>query len=199
MTTLRGVIRSFSEDYVSGKQLLTLEISTDFRPYLDDLKDKDLSVELKQYRKKRSLDANSFLWATLGDIAAKLHLSPVEVYRELIPDVGGNYTIYPVKKNAVADYIDTWNGIGIGWICESLGDSKLKGYENLICYKGSSAYDSAQMSRLIDLALAEAKDLGIQPRLTAQERAAAIELWGEYEIRATKKQKMSRVRHDKGA
>jgi ABC-type transporter Mla MlaB component len=46
-------------------------------------------------------------------------------------------------------------------------------------YYGSSEYDSAQMSRLCDLAVEEAKVQGIQPRLTAAERQAAIELWGE--------------------
>ena len=199
MTTLRGKIASFTVDYATGKQIVTLEVSTDFRPYYDDLKEKDLSIELKQYKKKRSLDANAFLWATLGDIGAKLRIPPREVYRELIPDVGGNYTIYPVKKEAVAEYMEMWNGIGVGWICESLGDSKLKGYENLRCYRGSSSYDTVQMSRLIDLALAEAKDLGIQPRLTAQERAAALELWRNDEIRASKIEKMSGMRNNAGA
>ena len=199
MTSLRGKIASFTVDYSTGKQLITLEVSNDFRPYYDELKDKELSIEMKQYRKRRSLDANAFLWATIGDIAEKLRITPVEVYRELIPDVGGNYTIYPVKKDAVEQYMNMWNSIGMGWICENLGDSKIKGYDNLVCYTGSSAYDTAQMSRLIELALAEAKDLGIQPRLTAQERAAALELWREYEIRSSKKQKMSRVRDNAGA
>ena len=199
MTTVRSKIASFTVDYSTGKQLLTLELSTDFRPYYDELKDKELTVEMKRYQKKRSLDANAFLWATIDDIASVLRIPPREVYRELIPDVGGNHTTYPVKKEAVADYMEMWNGIGVGWICESLGDSKLKGYENLRCYRGSSSYDTVQMSRLIDLALAEAKNLGIQPRLTAQERAAALELWRKDEIRASKIEKMRRVRDHAGA
>lgn len=72
MTELRSRISTFTTDYASGKQMLTLELSTDFRPYVDELKEKDLTVCLKQYRKKRSLDANAFFWATVGDISAKL-------------------------------------------------------------------------------------------------------------------------------
>ena len=178
MNELKGKINGFTVDYKSGKQMLTIELDTDFRPYVDDLMGKDLTITLKQFRKKRSLDANAFLWATLGDISAKLRISPEEIYRELIRDVGDNYVIVPVKASEVERWVRNWEDKGIGWVCESMGASKIAGYENCICYYGSRTYDTAQMSRLIDLATEEAKAQGIQPRLTAAERQAAIEMWG---------------------
>lgn len=179
MTEFKARISGFTTDYKSGKQILMLELDTDFRPYVDELMGKDLSVALKQYRKKRSLDANAFFWATVGDISAKLRIPPGEIYRELVRDVGDNYVIVPVKSSEVERWQRCWSEKGLGWICESLGASKLPGYENQICYYGSSTYDTTQMSRLIELVVEEAKVQGIQPRLTAAERQAAIEMWGE--------------------
>ena len=179
MTELKSRISGFTTDYASGKQMLTLELSTDFRPYIDELKEKDLTVCLKRYRNKRSHDANAFFWATVGDISAKLQIPPIDIYREMIRDVGDNYVIVPVKLSEVDRWIRNWSDKGLGWVCESIGASKLPGYENCICYYGSSTYDTAQMARLIDLVVEEAKAQGIQPRLTAAERQAALELWGE--------------------
>ena len=179
MTELKSRISGFTTDYSTGKQMLTLELDTDFRPYVDELTSKDLTVTLKQYRKKRSLDANAFFWATVGDISAKLCIPPEEIYRELIRDVGDNCVIVPVKESEADRWRKNWESKGLGWICESMGRSKLSGYENQICYYGSSTYDTAQMARLIDLVVEEAKAQGIQPRLTAAERQAAIEMWGE--------------------
>lgn len=179
MTKLKSRISGFTTDYASGKQMLTLELDTDFRPYVDELMGKTLSVELKQYRKKRSHDANAFFWATVGDISAKLQITPDEIYRELIRDVGDNYDVVPIKASKVDRWIRNWSAKGLGWVCESMGASKFPGYENCICYYGSSTYDTAQMARLIDLVVKEAKAQGIQPRLTAAERQAALELWGE--------------------
>ena len=179
MVELKSRISGFTTDYKTGKQMLTLELNTDFRSYIDDLADKDLSVMIKQYRKKRSLDANAFFWATVGDISAKLNIPPEEIYREMIRDVGGNFYIVKVNISDVERVCSDWQKHGIGWICERLGTSDTEGFENVMLYYGSSEYDSSQMSRLCDLAVEEAKIQGIQPRLTAAERQAAIELWGE--------------------
>lgn len=178
MNELKGRINGFTVDYKSGKQLLTLELDTDFRPYVDDIMGKYLDITLKKHRKKRSLDANAFFWATVHDISAKLHIPPEDIYRELIRDVGDNYEIIPIKTEHAERWRENWRAKGEGWICEGMGYSKLAGYENQMCYFGSSTYNTEQMSRLIDLAVEEAKSQGIQPRLTAAERQAAIEMWG---------------------
>ena len=54
-------------------------------------------AELKEYRKKRSLDANAYCWVLIGQLAAKLRITPLEVYREAIRAIGGNYYVTPSK------------------------------------------------------------------------------------------------------
>lgn len=45
---------------------------------------------------------------------------------------------------------------------DDLGDSKIPGCINLRLFYGSSHYDTAQMSRLIDVVIKECEEQGIQ-------------------------------------
>lgn len=74
MLELTGKAADVSFDYLTGKTKLTLEINEkqDLISGFDELKEKDkLAITLKAYRKKRSLDANSYFWVLLGKLAAK--------------------------------------------------------------------------------------------------------------------------------
>ena len=53
-------------------------------------------LEVKEHRKKRSLDANAMAWKLLGELAAVMKVPSEEIYRDYIRDVGGNYEIVPV-------------------------------------------------------------------------------------------------------
>ena len=130
----------------------------DATAFCDEMKDgKVYEADLKEHRKRRSLDANSYAWVLLGKLANKVCLPKEEVYREFVKDVGGNYEILPIRNDAVDKWITNWQGKGIGWVCDILGESKLDGYTNVITYYGSSTYDSLQMSKLINLIVEECK------------------------------------------
>ena len=49
------------------------------------------TLEIKEYRKKRSLDANAKLWALINEMSTILRLTPEEIYQGYIPDVGNNF------------------------------------------------------------------------------------------------------------
>ena len=55
---------------------------------------------------------------------------------------------------------------------------KLKGYHNIRSYISSSDYDTAQMSRLIDLVVEDCKQMGIET-MTPKELDALVSRWGE--------------------
>ena len=149
----------------------------DATAFIDEMKDgKVYEADLKEHRKKRSLDANSYAWVLMGKLANKVGLSKEEVYREFVKDVGNNYEIIPIRNDAVVGWISAWQGRGIGWVCDILGESKLDGYTNVICYYGSSTYDSSQMSRLIDLIVYECKLQDIDT-MTPAELAILMDGW----------------------
>ena len=52
-----------------GKQILSLTLEGDFREKFDELNGKPLEVEIKRYRKKRSKNANDYLWTLCTKIA----------------------------------------------------------------------------------------------------------------------------------
>lgn len=50
---------------LDGRQRLVLELEEDFRKTFADLKDRDVRIEVKRWRKKRSLDANAYAWVLI--------------------------------------------------------------------------------------------------------------------------------------
>ena len=149
----------------------------DATAFCDEMKDgKVYEADLKEHRKKRSLDANSYAWVLLGKLANRVGLPKEEVYREFIKDVGGNYEVLPIRNDAVDKWISNWQSKGIGWVCDILGESKLDGYTNVITYYGSSTYDSLQMSRLINLIQEDCKQYGIEV-MTPAELALLMDGW----------------------
>ena len=145
----------------------------DARKFVSEMKPKKYAVEIKEHRKKRSLDANAYAWTLIGQLAAKLStdgvvITPDQVYREAIRDVGGNYEVVPIRDDALERWQQIWAGKGLGWVCEVIGKSKIDGYTNTRCFYGSSVYDTAQMSRLISIIVDECKAAGVETMTPAE-------------------------------
>ena len=119
-------------------------------------------LEVKEHRKKWSLDANAYAWVLMGKLAEAMRITPEEVYRQAIQNVGGNYEIIPIKEEAAAHFKRIWEAKGLGWPCVDMGRSKIPGYRNLRAYYGSSTYDTRQMSVLIDNLVQDCKQLDIE-------------------------------------
>lgn len=119
-------------------------------------------LEVKEHRKKRSLDANAYAWVLIGKLADKQRITPLEVYRQAIQNVGGNYEILPIRVDAAEHFRRIWEAKGLGWPCVDMGRSKLSGYRNMMAFYGSSTYDTRQMSQFIDNLVQDCKALDIE-------------------------------------
>ena len=175
-----GKIVGANIDFKTGKPQLTLEVNerNDFKMLVDEMRDKDkLSIEVKPYRQRRSLDANAYAWVLIDKLAEKLNESKEAVYREYIKHIGGNKEIVCVKNNAVDRLCYGWQRNGIGWQTETF-ESRIKGCTNVILYYGSSVYDGSQMSRLLDLIIQDCKLQGIAVE-TPNQIAEMKARWGE--------------------
>lgn len=146
---------------------------------MDSQPGKKYQAEIKQYYKKRSLDANAYCWVLLHKLSAEIGLPAKEIYRNLIPDIGGNCETVCLKEDAAEWLKKSWESHGIGWVTESV-PSKLPGCVNLILYSGSSSYDTVQMSRLVDLVVQECKQLDIETA-TPDELALMKARWKDAE------------------
>lgn len=162
------------KDYGIGKWLLTFEV--DEIPAYDDLKDKELNLEIKQYREKRSLNANAYFHVLVGKIAEVTGQSHTEVHNQLIADYGQVDT--NVQNIIMDDAIPYLRLEGLHLMpttaTRMMDNGKL--YRVYIVMRGSHTYDSKEMSKLIDGTVYEAKELGIET-LTSSELERMKQQW----------------------
>jgi len=154
---MKGKISSITRS-LDGKLILMLE--TDAQPEdLQELTDKELSIILKKYTKRRSLDANALLWAVLGELAAALHTDKWELYLLMLKRYG-KYTYVTLKPEAVEDFKQMYRE------CEIVGEADDR--VCLICYIGSSTYSKDEFSRLLDGVISEAKEVGLKLKASTE-------------------------------
>lgn len=125
----------------------------------DKYKDKDVNLDIKAWKPKRSGAANRYLWVLVDKIAKELHVTKEEVYKREIKEIGGVSDVCNMIDEAVPRFCKVWEAQGVGWQTEviPLGD----GRSNVITYYGSSTFDSDQMAQLLDNVIYEAESLGI--------------------------------------
>lgn len=131
------------------------------RDFVLNQKEEKYTAVLKEQKAKRSLDQNGYFWVLCNKLSEVLKTPPKDIYREYIKDVGGNYEVTPIKAEAVKRWIEIWESKGDGFVAVDMGESKINGYHNIRNYYGSSTYDKAQMSRLLDLIIADCDENGI--------------------------------------
>ena len=169
-----GKIAGANIDFKTKKPQLLLEINErcDFESLVDEMKDKEkLSVDINPYREKRSLDANAFAWKLIGKIADVLRAGKDEIYLKLLKRYGQSELISVLTHVPIEHYVKYY---------EEAGHSKLNGKEftHYRVFKGSSEFDTREMSIFIDGVVSEAKELGIQTE-TPNKLAEMKSLWGE--------------------
>ena len=128
--------------------------------------DIEYEITIQKKKNKRSLNASAYCWVLCQKIAEELsktgYTSKEDVYRKAIKDCS-HFSYVPVREDAIERYIQIWQGHGIGWIAEDAGECKsIKGYHNVMCYHGSSVYNTKEMARLIDCLTDECEQLGIK-------------------------------------
>lgn len=167
---MKATVKDFKTLYDGNSVSLTINVDKDYRRDVQNIANrisagKPYVLTLEPKKKARSLNANNYAWALLGEIAKNLGVTKEEVYRKIIREVGA-YTVLEIAEKALPNWMSMWHSLGIGWITEVL--DRRNGYVSVIAYKGSSTYDTLEMSRLIDGIVSEAKELGIETMTPAE-------------------------------
>ena len=161
-----------------GEWEITFSTKEDFSGQYQDLKENPVNVEIKKAANKRSKDANAFAWVLIDKIAEKTRIPKTEIYRNAIKEIGGVSEIVCVQNKAVERLCNGWQKNGIGWQTDTM-PSKIAGCTNVTLYYGSSCFDTAQMSRLIDLIIQEAEQQGIPTISEKEEATRLLGKWGK--------------------
>jgi len=130
-------------------------------------------IEIRKKRQKRSLDANAYLWELCDKIASKIKSTKEEVYREAVRDVG-TFDYLMIQDKAVDKFIESWELKGVGYICMKHHKAAIPDCTVVQAFYGSSSYSTAEMSRLIDYIVQEAKEQGIETSPDEERRLLAL-------------------------
>lgn len=166
---MRGKLIDIDKDIFTNKFNVTL--SVDDIGNLEELKEKDLDIDIHAHREKRSLSANALLWHCLGEIATALKTDKWSVYLLMLKRYG-KYTYACIKPGAVDAFKKEWRE------CEEVGEVNINGQKSvqMLCYFGSSTYNTKEFSTLLDGVISEMKEMGI-PTPIDKELERALELW----------------------
>lgn len=123
--------------------------------------EKDKIFELKEYKEKRSLNANNYAWKLISEIGNKIRKSKEEVYLQMLKDYGQSDMVSLLSSISPKGYFKYY---------EVAGRTTLNGKEftHYRIFKGTSEYDTKEMSIFIDGIVQEAEQLGIETKTPEQ-------------------------------
>lgn len=167
----KGKLKSVTKDLITGGYEIAFNIS--YLPSdLEELSGCDaLDITAKRHREKRSKNANALLWECLGRMAAELRADKWDIYLKMLKRYG-SYTYVCVKPKAVDMMKRQWRE------CEEVGVIDINGTPavQMICYYGSSTYDSKQFSVLLDGVISEMEEMGLETP-TSEQMRRSLEQW----------------------
>ena len=173
MYELTGRISDCSFNYFTGKYQVTFVLNEEntARSMVDFHKNHEkLTLNISECKEKRSLNANAYAWLLIGKIGNTTRASKEEVYLRMLKDYGQSDLVSVLAHIPVEHYFKYY---------EEAGESTLNGklFKHYRVYKGSSEFDTREMSIFIDGIVSEAKNLGIET-MTPNEIAKMKDLWG---------------------
>lgn len=167
-----GMIAGISRDYLTGKFLVTFRADEDVSAGYEALKGYEkLNITAEKYKKRRSLDANAYFHVLVGKLADVLGISKQRCKNILIGRYGQTEYLEEgvpavIKTNISVEQMleqETLHVIPCG---VEMQDGREINYFR-IC-RGSHTYDTKEMSALIDGAVQEAKEQGIETMTPAE-------------------------------
>lgn len=125
------------------------------------IKEDNKLFEVKEFKPKRSKSQNSYAWELIGKLADAMSMSKDDTYFMMLQEYGQSMLI-PVEPGKKPDgYFKYYNYHGHS----VLNGKKATWYR---VYKGSSEYDTREMSIFINGIIQECSNLGI-PTLTKEQ------------------------------
>lgn len=171
----RGQLKSITVAYPSRAAVITFEVTakdgkTHIHPEdIEKYKGKDLAVNFKEYREKRSLSANAYYWVLLSKTAASMKISSSRLHNLLLRDYGKPFVIggkvatitIPDTETAEKEALesDTFHIKPTDHVKEN---SRGTAYRDYIVLEGSHTMNSKEFSQLLDHLIDEAKEQGIE-------------------------------------
>lgn len=141
-----------------GRATVKMTLPAGFLPDSMSLTGATMQVSMEPLSKARTKSQNAYMWSLIAQLAEKLRSTKEEVYREFVRNYGVSDFI-SISSAAAQSFMDMWSRKGIGWESELISDNGKMA--DIAVYYGSSAYDSKEMSRLLEAVINECNGQGI--------------------------------------
>lgn len=189
---MTGKIKQIMQDFETKGILVTLSLEGASVQELQTLKGLEkLSVTLKKWRKKRSLDANAYYWVLLTQLAQKSSVTNNYLHNIMLRQYGqieiigdkAVYVIIPDSEEAMKriDEEETYHLKPTSQV--KTGKDGIE-YRTYMLLRGSSSYGTDEMSRLIEGLVQECKEQEIET-LSKQEIERMMQDYGKKHTTAT--------------
>lgn len=133
-------------------------------------RDDNKEYEVKEHKRKRSLDANAYYWVLVNKIAEALNQKKEFVHMEMLRFYSETYSVLLPAEQDITGLIKYYD-------VESTIKRGGKLYKTYKAYLPSSEMNTKQMSVLIDGIVSEAKQLGIET-MTPNQIEEMKAMWG---------------------
>lgn len=164
-----------------GEWIISFATREDFGERFDSLAGMDVDIEIKKHRNIRSRNANAYLHVLINKIAAEINASDDDVKRDLVIKYGALAKDSEGKN--IGFKLPRTVDVGTLYRYVKLFDQREENgilFNCYLVYKDTHKMDTKEMSRLIDGAISEAKELGIETE-TPEQLEAMKKKWAEYE------------------
>lgn len=155
------------DDYIIIKTILNKYSEKDTKQF-----------ELKEYRNKRSLNANGYCWVLCDKIAKEMSkdgtiITKEIIYKDAIKQIGV-FEPMIIEEKAFDKFKRLWSNQGLGYLVQEV--SRKDKCIRVNAYYGSSSYDTKEMSLLIQLLVDLAESINIETK-TEAEIKSLLESW----------------------
>lgn len=169
MMKFTGKLKEPIIDYMTGRLTILFEPCEDFQQTYEELRDcEKLSLEIKRYKRKRSMDANAYYWVLIGKLAKVLQISNPELHNMMLsrygqPEIFEGKAVYMTIPDTEAAEKKVVNATDYHLQPTSQVREGNDGimYRTYKLLRGSHTFNSEEMARLIDGLIGCCKDAGI--------------------------------------
>lgn len=182
----KAVQSAVSRDWLTGKVKIEYQIESNISPAeIEKATGKALRLKVVQWREKRSLDANAYYWVLLSRLADVLKIPKPRAHNIMLRKYGqvetfdgaGGYIRIPDTEKAEETALEA-STFHIRPTSQVITGTDGIHYRTYIMLKGSSEYDTREMSELIDGLVSECRELEIET-LAPEEIERMLQAYGE--------------------
>lgn len=172
----KGTLVRIEMPFRAKKPVVSFEVEASPED-VEQFQNMELDISFAKHRNHRSKDANSMLWACLGEMAAALGTDNWSMYLYELERYG-QFTHILVRPDAIEAVKRQWRETKV------VGETTVTDPESgkprtmieMICYYGSSTYNTKEFSRLLTGVIDDMKQIHLPPPPSSEMRRLLDEM-----------------------